>query len=266
MPPPLSTLEGGAGERRGLGKHLLVMNPVCTVVKCHFYKQLQPSWGRFPGALTTLYQPSDLLNFIPAGPIFSNPDTAPSLSLPGGSSLPSKAPGLPGSKQSAQIFPAASAQLESRQLKSHLHPNRHLDLYLLNLCHVPGSRARRQTEALVGGSLLVPHLPLTLPAATTPHPPPADFRTISPSSPGPSCFSPALEGKAGALCSRNAPLPCLGCSRPSSKSLSSRGSTQELGSNQILRSSSGNSLSPCSDFTVQEAAPFDWALQIKGDF
>ena len=38
-----------------------------------------------------------VLNFIPAGPIF-NPDTAPSLSLPGGSSLPSKAPGLPVSK------------------------------------------------------------------------------------------------------------------------------------------------------------------------
>ena len=175
--------------------------------------QLQPSWGRFPGALTTLYQPSDLLNFIPAGPIF-NPDTAPSLSLPGGSSLPSKAPGLPVSKQSAQIFPAASAQLESRQLKSHLHPNRHLDLFLLNLCHVPGSRARRQTEALVGGSLLVPHLPLTLPAATTPHPPPADFRTISPCSPGPSCFSPALEGKAGALCSRNGPFPVWAAAAP----------------------------------------------------
>lgn len=95
------------------------------------------------------------------------------------------------------------------------------------------------------GSLLVPQLPLTLPAATTPHPAPADFLTISPCSPRPSCFSLALEGKAGTfLCSRNAPLPCLGCSRPSSKSLSSPGSTQELGPNQILRSSSGNSLAP----------------------
>lgn len=94
------------------------------------------------------------------------------------------------------------------------------------------------------GSLLVPQMPLTLPAATTPRPAPADFLTISPCSPRPSCFSPAQEGKAGALCSRNAPLACLGCSRRSSKSLSSPGSTQEPGPNQILGSSSSNSLAP----------------------
>ncbi|XP_055274817.1 uncharacterized protein LOC129551107 [Moschus berezovskii] len=220
---------------------------VCTAVRCHFYKQSAPALrgDASPGPSPTSTSPQTLLNFIPAGPIFSNPDTALSLSLPGGSSLPLKAPGLPGSKQSPQILPAASTQLESRQLKSLLHPNRHLDMYLLNPCRVPGSRARRQTEALVGGSLLVPHLPLTSSSNHSATPPPP---TSAPSPPAPhvhpSCFSPALEGKARGLCSQNA----------------------ALGPNQILRSSGGNSLSPCSDFTVQEAAPLDRALQRKGDF
>ena len=121
-----------------------------------------------------------------------------------------------------------SARVQAAQATL-LRPDRHLDVYLLNACHVPGSGARRQTGP-GGGSLLVPHLPLTLPAASTPHPA-ASFLAISPCSPRPACVSPALEGKARALCSPNAPLPCLGCSRPSSKSLSSPGSTQELGPN-----------------------------------
>ena len=82
----------------------------CTAVECHFYKQSAPALSgaasRVPSPPPT--SPQTLFNFIPAGPIFSNPDRAPSLSLPGGFSLPSKAPGLPGSKQSAQIFPLLS--------------------------------------------------------------------------------------------------------------------------------------------------------------
>lgn len=96
-----------AGEESSVG----------TAVSWHFYQQSAPALsGPLPGCLTASTSPQTLLNVIRAGPI-SNPDTAPSLSLPGASSLPLKAPGLPGSEQSAQIFPAAFAQPESRQLK-----------------------------------------------------------------------------------------------------------------------------------------------------
>lgn len=150
-----STTEHSSGrswrEARA-GKHLLVRSPLCVLLSTGTFtsSQLQPSAGRFPGASPPSTSPQTLLNVIPAGPIFSNPGTAPSLSLPGASSLPLEAPGLPGSEQSSQIFPATSAQQESRQLKPLLRPDRHLDVCLLNACHVPGSGARRQTEALVG--------------------------------------------------------------------------------------------------------------------
>lgn len=115
----------------------------CNAVECHFYKQSAPALSGAASGVPSppSTSPQTLFNFIPAGPIFSNPDRAPSLSLPGGSSLPSKAPGLPGSKQSAQIFPLLSWTPSPDTL----------DMYLLNLCRVPGSRARRQTGP--GGGL-----------------------------------------------------------------------------------------------------------------
>ena len=121
-----------------------------------------------------------------------------------------------------------SARVQAAQATL-LRPDRHLDVCLLNACPAPGSGARRQTGP-GGGSLLVPHLPLTLPAASTPHPA-AGPLTISPLLPtsGLRQSCAGRQGPSPVLAERSPPL--LGCSRPSSKSLSSPGSTRELGPN-----------------------------------
>lgn len=196
---------------------------MCTAVSWHFYQQSAPALsGAASRVPHSLDQPSDPPQRHPRW-AHLQPRHSPE---PLSSRRLLTAPQSPWAARLRTVRSDLSSRLCSARVQAAqatlLCPDRHLDVYLLNACHVPGSGARRQTGP-GGGSLLVPHLPLTLPAA--------GFLSISPCSPRPACVSPALEGKARALCSRNAPLPCLGCSRPSSKSLSSPGSTQELGPN-----------------------------------
>ena len=208
-PPPLSTPQGGAGETSSrIGQTFAGDVSSVGIAKSTVTftsSKLQHSEGPLPRCphhpLRPSASPQTLLKLIPARPTFSNPDTAWSLSPPGGwllTALQSPWAARLKTVPSDLSSPLCSAGVHAAQVPPP-SCSRHLDIYLLSPYPVPGS----------GACLLVPHLPpaLNLPAAP-------GFRTTFRCSPGQPCLSSfcprtARQAPSAALAESSPPLPGL---------------------------------------------------------